>query len=387
MTDITRDIRYIGVDDHKIDLFESQYAVPEGMTYNSYVILDEKIAVTDTVDAKFTDEWLGKLADVLDGRKPDYLIIHHMEPDHSSSLAAFMKAYPGTAVVANARAMTMIDNFYGKELCPDRMTVDLGDTLPLGAHTLSFIPAPMVHWPEVTVSYDMKDKVLFSADAFGRFGASDAVSDWDTEARRYYIGIVGKYGAQVQALLKAAGALDISAICPLHGPVLSGDVARYIKKYDLWSSYSAESQGVAIAYTSVYGHTREAVELLAKRLRDKGCPEVAVYDLARDDASATLADAFRYDKLVLATTTYNSTIFPFMKHFIDHLTERNFQRRTVGFIENGSWAPLAARTMKCMLEKSKDIAYLDTTVTIKSALTDESKSAIEKMADELCAGC
>ncbi len=384
MNNVTPDIRYIGVEDKEIDLFEGQYSVPHGMTYNSYVILDEKIAVMDTVEASFTNEWLSNLNAALGGRKPDYLVVHHMEPDHSANIAAFVEAYPDATIVTNAKAFTMIDNFYGKGLGLNRQTVAAGDTLSLGRHTLSFVFAPMVHWPEVMVSYDSADKVLFSADAFGKFGAFDAPGEWAEEARRYYFGIVGKYGAQVQPLLKAASTLDIAIICPLHGPVLTQDIGSYVEKYNIWSSYASEEEGVTIAYTSVYGNTKKAALLLAEKLREKGCPAVAVADLARDDMYSVLANAFRYSRLVLATTTYNGTVFPFMKQFIDHLTERNFQKRTVAFIENGSWGPVAARIMKGMLEKSKDISYADTTVTIKSAVTKLNEADADKLAAELC---
>ncbi len=381
---ITKDIRYIGVNDLKIELFEGQYIVPNGMTYNSYVVLDDKIAVMDTVDVNFTNEWLDNLAASLNGRKPDYLVIQHMEPDHSANINAFLNVYPNTTVVATAAAFTMIGNFYGSELCNNRVTVVNGDTLELGNHMLTFTLAPMVHWPEVMVTYDSTDRVLFSADAFGRFGTANGDENWDDEARRYYIGIVGKFGAQVQSLLKKAESFDISIICPLHGPALNENLNRYLDLYKTWSSYSPEDDGVVIAYTSIYGNTRKAVELLAESLRAKGCKNVVLHDLARDDMALAVADAFRYSKLVLATTTYNGAIFPFMKQFIDHLTERSFQKRTVGFIENGSWGPVAAKVMKGELEKCKDITYLDTTVTIKSAMTDENKAAIEKMSDSLC---
>lgn len=381
---ITEDIRYIGVNDHDIDLFEGQYVVENGMAYNSYVVLDEKIAVFDTVDARFGDEWLGKLADTIGARRPDYLIVQHMEPDHSANIARFMEAYPETQVVASAKAFAMMKQFFGTDYAQRQIVVGEGSTLALGRHTLTFVTAPMVHWPEVIVTYDSADKVLFSADGFGKFGALDVEEDWTCEARRYYIGIVGKYGAQVQALLKKAAALDIQMICPLHGPVLRENLGYYIGKYDAWSSYTAEDEGVLIAFTSVYGHTRTAVELLAEKLREKGCPKVTVADLARCDMAEAVEDAFRYSKLVLATTTYNAGIFPFMHTFIDHLTERNFQNRTVGLLENGSWAPTAAKTMKKLLEGSKNLAFTETTVTVKSALSDESRAQIEALAAELC---
>ena len=381
---ITNDIRYIGVNDHDIDLFEGQYIVPEGMAYNSYVIIDEKIAVMDTVSADFGEEWFAKLQDALGGRKPDYLIVHHMEPDHSANIDKFISAYPEAAVVGNAKTFEMIDQFFGSGLCKNRLAVKNGDTLSLGRHELTFIFAPMVHWPEVMMSYDAADKALFSADAFGKFGALDCQDkEWDCEARRYYMGIVGKYGMQVQAVLKKAAALDIKMICPLHGPVLTGDLSHYMSLYDTWSSYGVESEGVCIAYTSVYGNTKRAAELLAKKLEERGC-KAAISDLARCDMAEVVEDAFRYGKLVLATTTYNADIFPFMKQFIDHLTERNYQNRTIGFIENGTWAPAAAKIMKAMFEKSKNINYIDTTVTLRSAMTEENAEAIDRMAEELC---
>ena len=381
---ITNDIRYIGVNDHDIDLFEGQYIVPEGMAYNSYVIIDEKIAVMDTVSADFGEEWLANLENVLAGRKPDYLIIHHMEPDHSANIDKFISAYPEAAVVGNAKTFEMIDQFFGSGLCKNKLAVKNGDTLSLGRHELTFLFAPMVHWPEVMMSYDGADKALFSADAFGKFGALDCQDkEWDCEARRYYMGIVGKYGMQVQAVLKKAAALDIKMICPLHGPVLTGDLSHYMSLYDIWSSYGVESDGVCIAYTSVYGNTKRAAELLAKKLEERGC-KAAISDLARCDMAEAVEDAFRYGKLVLATTTYNAHIFPFMKQFIDHLTERNYQNRTLGFIENGTWAPAAAKIMKAMFEKSRNINYIDTTVTLRSAMTEENAEAIERMAEELC---
>lgn len=382
--DVTNDIRYIGVNDHDIDLFEGQYIVPEGMAYNSYVIIDEKIAVMDTVSADFGEEWLASLENVLGGRKPDYLIIHHMEPDHSANIDKFISAYPEATIVGNAKTFEMIDQFFGSGLCKNKLAVKNGEMLSLGRHELTFLFAPMVHWPEVMMSYDGADKVLFSADAFGKFGALDCQDkEWDCEARRYYMGIVGKYGMQVQAVLKKAAALDIKMICPLHGPVLTGNLSHYMSLYDIWSSYGVESDGVCIAYTSVYGNTKRAAELLAKKLEERGC-KAAISDLARCDMAEAVEDAFRYGKLVLATTTYNADIFPFMRQFIDHLTERNYQNRTLGFIENGTWAPAAAKTMKAMFEKSKNINYIDTTVTLRSAMTDENAEAIERMAEELC---
>ena len=381
---ITNDIRYSGVNDHDRDLFEGQYIVPEGMAYNSYVIIDEKIAVMDTVSADFGEEWLANLENVLGGRKPDYLIIHHMEPDHSASIDKFISAYPEAAVVGNAKTFEMIDQFFGRGLCKNILAVKNGEMLSLGRHELTFLFAPMVHWPEVMMSYDGADKALFSADAFGKFGALDRQDkEWDCEARRYYMGIVGKYGMQVQAVLKKAAALDIKTICPLHGPVLTGDLSHYTGLYDIWSSYGVESDGVCIAYTSVYGNTKRAAELLAKKLEERGC-KAAISDLARCDMAEAVEDAFRYGKLVLATTTYNADIFPFMRQFIDHLTERNYQNRTIGFIENGTWAPAAAKTMKAMFEKSRNINYIDTTVTLRSAMTEENAEAIERMAEELC---
>lgn len=381
---ITDDIKYVGVNDHEIDLFEGQYVVPNGMAYNSYVILDEKIAVMDTVDIRFTHEWLDNLSEALDGRVPDYLIVQHMEPDHAANIQNFMNVYPDTTIVANTKCFGIMDQFFDLDASVKRLTVKEGDTLALGKHTLTFVFAPMVHWPEVMVTYDTTDKVLFSADGFGKFGANDVDEDWACEARRYYIGIVGKYGAQVQNLLKKAAGLDIQMICPLHGPVLKEDLGYYLNLYDIWSSYRVESDGIVIAYTSVYGNTKKAVELLASKLKDKGCPKVSVFDLARDDMAEAVENAFRYGKLVLATTTYNAEIFPFMHTFITHLTERNFQNRTVAFIQNGSWAPLATKVMKKLLEGSKNLTYAETEVTIKSALKEESKEAIEKLADELC---
>lgn len=381
---VTKDIFYVGVNDRNIDLFEGQYTVPNGMAYNSYVITDEKIAVTDTVDAAFCNEWLNNISEVLNGRKPDYLIVQHMEPDHSANIIDFMEKYPETTVVANTKAFDMMENFFDASVIKNRLVVKDGDTLCLGTHTLTFVFAPMVHWPEVMVTYDAHDKVLFSADAFGKFGALDTDEDWACEARRYYIGIVGKYGAQVQSLLKKAKALDIEKICPLHGPILTENLGYYINLYDIWSSYGVESEGVMIAYTSVYGHTKKAAEMLAEKLKEAGCKKVVLSDLARTDMAEDVEDAFRYGKLVLATTTYNGEIFPFMKQFIDHLTERNFQNRTVGIIENGSWAPMAAKIIRQMLEKSKNINFTDTTVTIKSGIKEQNIEQIGALAQELC---
>ena len=381
---ITNDIRYIGVNDHEVDLFEGQYVVPNGMSYNSYAIMDEKVAIMDTVDQNFTAEWLGNIESVLEGRKPDYLVVHHMEPDHSANIHKFLTTYPEATVVSSAKAYTMMKQFFGTDYADRRIVVGEGDTLCLGKHTLTFVTAPMVHWPEVIVSYDSCDKVLFSADGFGKFGALDAEEDWACEARRYYIGIVGKYGAQTQALLKKAAGLDIAVISPLHGPVLTENLGYYINLYDIWTSYRVENEGVLIAYTSVYGHTKAAVELLAKKLEEKGCPKVSVADLARDDMAEAVEDAFRYSKLVLATTTYNGDVFPFMKEFINHLTERNYQNRTVAFMENGSWAPVAGKVMSKMLENSKNLTYTENSVKIFSALSDESRAQIEALAEELC---
>lgn len=382
---ITKDIQYIGVNDHAIDLFEGQYTVPNGMAYNSYLILDEKIAVMDTVDARFTHEWLDNIQTVLSGREPNYLVIQHMEPDHSANVMRFMQVYPKTTVVASAKAFGMMQQFFGTDFAENRLVVGEGDTLCLGRHTLTFVTAPMVHWPEVIVTYDSLDKVLFSADGFGKFGALDVEEDWACEARRYYFGIVGKYGAQVQALLKKASALDIQTICPLHGPILRENLEYYLNLYQTWSAYRAETDGVVIAYTSVYGNTKKAAELLAEKLRQKGCPKVAVNDLARCDMAEAIEDAFRYSKLVLATTTYNADIFPFMRAFIEGLTERNYQNRTVGMIENGSWAPMAAKTMKGMLEKSKNLTLLEPTVQIRSAMDDTAREQLEELAEALCA--
>lgn len=381
---VTEDIRYIGVNDHDVDLFEGQYTVENGMSYNSYVILDEKVAVMDTVDAHFGVEWLQNLETELNGRRPDYLVVQHMEPDHSANIAVFMETYPEAQIVSSAKAFVMMQQFFGTDFSERKVVVGEGSTLELGRHTLTFVTAPMVHWPEVIVTYDSTDKVLFSADGFGKFGALDVEEDWADEARRYYIGIVGKYGAQVQALLKKAAALDIAIICPLHGPVLNENLGYYLDKYNTWSSYAVEDEGVVIAYTSIYGHTKEAVEELAEKLNQRGCPNVVVADLARCDMAEAVADAFRYSKLVLATTTYNATIFPHMQSFIDHLTARNYQGRTVGMIENGAWAPMAAKVMKKMLETSKNLTYTDTTVTVKCALNDASRAQIDALADELC---
>ncbi len=384
MKNITADIIYAGVNDRKIDLFEGQYDVPNGMAYNSYVILDEKIAVMDSVDAKFAHEWLDNIDNALQGKKPDYLVVQHMEPDHSANIKTFMDNYPEAVIVSSAKAFTMMKNFYGSEFEDRRIVVKEGDELSLGSHTLSFIGAPMVHWPEVLMTYDSKDKVLFSADGFGKFGALDTDEDWACEARRYYFGIVGKYGAQVQAVLKKAAALDINVICPLHGPVLTENLGYYIGLYDTWSSYGVESDGIVICYTSVYGNTKKAVETLAEKLRARGCPKVAVNDLARDDMAEAVEDAFRYGKIVLASTTYNAEVFPFMREFINDLVERGFKNKTVGIIENGSWAPQAAKTMKGMLEGCKNITYTDTTVKILSALDETSSAQLDALADELC---
>ena len=382
---ITNDILYVGVNDHQVDLFEGQYDVPNGMAYNSYVIKDEKIAVMDTVDANFTKEWLDNIAAVLDGAKPDYLVVQHMEPDHAANIENFMNTDPDTTIVANTKTFGMMKNFFRNlDLEGRTLEVGNGESLTLGRHVLTFVFAPMVHWPEVMVTYDSTDKVLFSADGFGKFGALDVEEDWDCEARRYYIGIVGKYGPQVQKLLKVAATLDIQIICPLHGPVLTENLGHYIEKYDIWSSYKVEDEGVVIAYTSVYGNTKKAVEILAEKLKEKGCPKVTVFDLARDDMAEAVEEAFRYGKLVLATITYNADIFPFMKTYIDHLTERSYQNRTIGLIENGSWAPNAAKVMQAKFEKSKNITWLDNTVKIMSSLSDENIEELDKMAEELC---
>ena len=381
---ISEDIKYIGVNDHEIDLFEGMYQVPNGMAYNSYVIMDEKIAVMDSVDARFADVWLKNIRVALSGRTPDYLVVHHMEPDHSGSILRFMETYPDAGIVASWKAYVMMKNYFGTDFSDRRIDVDDGDTLSLGSHTLTFLAAPMIHWPEVVMSYDTRDKVLFSADAFGKFGALDVEEGWTCEARRYYFGIVGKYGVPVQTLLKKAAALDIQTICPLHGPVLRDDIGRYIALYDTWSSYKPEEDGVMIAYTSVYGNTKKAVEQLADMLRENGCPKVVVNDLARCDMAEAVEDAFRYSKLVLATTTYNGDVFPFMREFIQHLTERNFSSRTVAFVENGSWSPVAAKGMKRLLERSKNLTYAEPAVRIVSALNEESSAQLVALADELC---
>ena len=381
---ITQDIQYVGVNDHEIDLFEGQYDVPNGMAYNSYAIIDEKIAIMDTVDARFGEEWLKNIEMALQGRVPDYLVVQHMEPDHSANITTFAKAYPNAKIVSSAKAFVMMKNFFGNDFADRQIVVGEGITLSLGKHELTFVTAPMVHWPEVIVTYDSADKVLFSADGFGKFGALDADEDWACEARRYYIGIVGKYGAQVQALLKKAAGLDIQIICPLHGPILTENLGYYLNLYNTWSSYGVESEGIVIAYTSVYGNTKKAVMRLADLLREKGCPKVTVNDLARCDMAEAVEDAFRYGKLVLATTTYNGEIFPFMREFIHHLTERNFQNRTVGFVENGSWAPMATRVMKGLLEKSKNLIFTEATVRLLSAMNSESEAQLEALADELC---
>lgn len=382
--EITKDIRFVGVDDHDIDLFEGQYVVPNGMAYNSYVIVDEKTAVMDTVDGRFVAQWLERLSAALEGRSPAYLVVQHMEPDHSAGILEFLRTYPDAELIANARTLTILRGFFGAALPEERIVlVKDGETVSLGRHTLRFIFAPMVHWPEVMVTYDETEKVLFSADAFGKFGASDADEDWDCEARRYYIGIVGKYGAQVQTLLKKAAALDISVICPLHGLALTENLGHYLEKYDIWSSYRVESEGVMIAYTSVYGNTKKAVQLLAAALERRGCPKVVVCDLAREDMAEAVEDAFRYGKLVLATTTYNADIFPYMKHFIDALTERNFQNRTVGLIENGSWAPVAAKVMRDKLSGCKNLTWAGEPVRILSAVKPEDTAALEALAAAL----
>ena len=381
---VSDDIRYIGVNDHQVDLFEGQYAVPNGMCYNSYVILDDKIAVMDTADQYFTEQWLANLREALNGRTPSYLVVHHMEPDHAANIAEFMKRYPDTVIVSSAKAFSMMKLFFGTDYPESHIVIKEGSTLELGKHTLHFVAAPMVHWPEVMMSYDDCDKALFTADGFGKFGALDVEEPWDDESRRYYIGIVGKYGQQVQNVLKKAAKLDIQMICPLHGPVLKEDLQHYLHLYDLWSSYTPEKEGIVLAYTSVYGHTKEAVELLADQLRKKGCPAVKVYDLARDDMAAAVSDAFCYNKLVLSSTTYNADIYPFMKHYILALTERNFQKRTVAFMENGAWAPMATKIMKELLAGSKDLTYTESTVRINAALSDSSRAEIESLAQELC---
>ena len=381
---ITNDIKYVGVNDHQVDLFEGQYVVPNGIAYNSYVILDEKIAVMDTVDIHFAKEWLANVETVLDGRTPDYLVVQHMEPDHSANIQNFMEKYPDTTIVGNAKTFTMMEQFFNLDSQVKRLTVQDKGTLSLGKHELTFVFAPMVHWPEVMVTYDSTDKVLFSADGFGKFGALDVEENWDDEARRYYIGIVGKYGMQVQKLLKEASALDIQIICPLHGPVLTENLGHYLEKYDIWSSYRPEEKGVLIAYASVYGNTKKAAELLAEKLKVKGCPNVVLADLARTDMAKCVEDAFRYSHLVLATLTYNADVFPCMKTFINQLTERSYQNRTVGFMENGTWAPTAKKVMQTMLEKSKNLTYLENNVTIKSAVHEDTEAAIEAMAEEIC---
>ena len=384
MPTITDTIRYVGVNDHQVDLFEGQYVVPNGMSYNSYVILDEKVAVMDTVDINFTHEWLDNIANVLEGRKPDYLVVQHMEPDHAANIQNFVNTYPEAVVVSTEKAFAMMDNFFDMDIENRKLLAENGGSLSLGKHVLNFVYAPMVHWPEVMVTYESTEKVLFSADGFGKFGALDAEEDWDDESRRYFIGIVGKYGNEVQNLLKAASGLDIAMICPLHGPILKENLGHYLEKYNIWSSYSVESEGIMIAYTSVYGHTKQAVEILEEKLKAKGCPKVAVYDLARCDMAEAVASAFRYGKLVLATTTYNAGIFPFMRDFIEHLTERNFQNRTIGLIENGSWSPMAAKIMKEMFADSQKITWLNHQVTIWSGVKKETKDQLEAMAEELC---
>lgn len=381
---ITNDIKYIGVNDHDVDLFEGQYDVPNGMAYNSYIIMDEKIAIMDSVDANFTNEWLQNIKDVLNGNSPDYLIVQHMEPDHSANITSLINVYPNTTIVASAKAFEMMKNFYGSDYSNNRLVVKEGDTLSLGKHELTFVTAPMVHWPEVIVTYDKTDKVLFSADGFGKFGALDIEEDWACEARRYYFGIVGKYGAPVQALLKKASSLNIQTICPLHGPILTENLEYYINLYNTWSSYQPEEDGIVISYTSVYGNTKKAVMELAKQLEDNGCPKVVINDLARCDMAEAVEDAFRYSKMILATTTYNGDIFPFMKEFINHLTERSYSNRTIAFVENGSWAPMATRIMKGMLEKSKNLTFADTTVSIVSTMNAENKDQINELAKELC---
>lgn len=381
---ITDDIKYVGVNDHDIDLFEGQYQVENGMAYNSYVILDDKIAIMDTVDANFSEEWLNNVKEVLGDKKPDYLIVQHMEPDHSASIDVFMENYPDTTIVASAKAFTMVKQFFGTDYAEHQFVVKEKDTLELGKHTLTFVAAPMVHWPEVIMTYDAYSKVFFSADAFGKFGALDADEDWACEARRYYFGIVGKYGAQVQALLKKAAGLDIQTICPLHGPVLTENLGYYLNLYQTWSAYEPEDKGVLVAYTSVYGNTKKAAELLAQMLVDKGCEKVAITDLARDDIAEAVEDAFRYDRLVLASPTYNGDVFPFMREFIEALTERNYQKRTIGLIENGSWAATAAKVMRQLFEKSKEITFTETTVKIMSALNEDSTTQLENLAEELC---
>ena len=381
---ITHDIKYVGVDDREIDLFEGQYVVPDGMAYNSYVIMDEKIAVMDSVDARFGDEWLANMKEVLGDRTPDYLVVQHMEPDHSANVSTFLAAYPHATVVASDKAFTMMKQFFGTDYAERRVVVKSGDTLSLGKHTLTFLAAPMVHWPEVIVTYDACDKVLFSADAFGKFGVREIGGDWACEARRYYFGIVGKYGAQASKLLEAAATLDIATICPLHGPILTENLGYYLDLYKTWTSYGVESEGVLIAYTSVYGNTKKAVEYLADELRAKGCPKVVVTDLARSDMAEAVEDAFRYGKLVLATTTYNADVFPFMRNFIHELTERGYQNRTIGLVENGSWAPMAAKKMRGMLEDCKNLTFTETTVTLRSAMNEQTGADLSALAEELC---
>ena len=380
---VTDSIRYVGVNDHQVDLFEGQYQVPNGMSYNSYVILDEKVAVMDTVDIHFGEEWMANVKAVLAGRTPDYLIVQHMEPDHSANISRFLEEYPQATVVATAKAFVMMKQFFGTDFADRQVIVKEGETLSTGKHNLTFVMAPMVHWPEVMMTYDTTDKIFFSADAFGKFGALDVEEEWDCEARRYYIGIVGKYGPMVQKLFGKVGSLEIKAICPLHGPVLTENLEHYLNLYNIWSSYQVETEGTVIAYTSVYGNTKKAVELLAEKLKEEGCPKVVVTDLARDDMAEAVEDAFRYGKLILATTTYNGDIFPFMKEFINHLTERSYQNRTIGFVENGSWTPMAAKIMKAAFEKSKNITFADTTVTIRSAVDETSEAQIVALAKEM----
>ena len=383
MFKVTEDIIYVGVNDHEVDLFEGQYDVPNGMSYNSYVVLDEKVAVFDTVDAHFKDEWLANLEEAFEGRTPDYLIVQHMEPDHAANIANFAEKYPEAKIVGNAKTFPMMKQFFGTDFADRQVIVKEGETLSTGKHNLTFVMAPMVHWPEVMMTYDTTDKIFFSADAFGKFGALDVEEEWDCEARRYYIGIVGKYGPMVQKLFGKVGSLEIKAICPLHGPVLTENLEHYLNLYNIWSSYQVETEGTVIAYTSVYGNTKKAVELLAEKLKEEGCPKVVVTDLARDDMAEAVEDAFRYGKLILATTTYNGDIFPFMKEFINHLTERNYQNRMIGFVENGSWTPMAAKIMKAAFEKSKNITFADTTVTIRSAVDETSEAQIAALAKEM----
>lgn len=383
MFKVTEDIIYVGVNDHEVDLFEGQYDVPNGMAYNSYVVLDEKVAVFDTVDAHFKDEWLANLEEAFAGRTPDYLIVQHMEPDHAANIANFAEKYPEAKIVGNAKTFPMMKQFFGTDFADRQVIVKKGETLSTGKHNLTFVMAPMVHWPEVMMTYDTTDKIFFSADAFGKFGALDVEEEWDCEARRYYIGIVGKYGPMVQKLFGKVGSLEIKAICPLHGPVLTENLEHYLNLYNIWSSYQVETEGTVIAYTSVYGNTKKAVELLAEKLKEEGCPKVVVTDLARDDMAEAVEDAFRYGKLILATTTYNGDIFPFMKEFINHLTERSYQNRTIGFVENGSWTPMAAKIMKAAFEKSKNITFADTTVTIRSAVDETSEAQIVALAKEM----